>query len=157
MTAKKKLLIISSIVLVVIAALAFAVPAMAADVSPTTPPSQITPANKPGALIRLLLVQDQTKAFAYVEQAEAAGKLTSDQAIEVEQFWTLHHAKFAWNFVLRRLLKAQDESNVKAYLDKAVSNGKLTVDQENKVIAIWEVIHTPASTPAASTTTSTAP
>ena len=153
MTTKKKILIIGSIVLVVIVALVFAVPAMAAAASPTTPPTQITPANKPGALIRLLLVQDQTKAFAYIAQAEADGKITADQAVKIQDFWTAHHKQFAWNFVLRRLLKAQNETNVKTYLDKAVANGKITVDQENKVLAIWEILHTP--TPASTTPTTT--
>jgi hypothetical protein len=93
-------------------------------------PTTITPANKPGALIRLLLVQDQTRAFAYVQQAEDAGKLTADQATAIDNFWVAHHKQFACNFVLRRLLRAQNESNVKAYLDKAVANNKITVDQE---------------------------
>jgi hypothetical protein len=106
-----------------------AVPVMAASSSPPTPLTTITPANKPGALIRLLLVQDQTRAFSYVQQAEDAGKITADQATAIDNFWVAHHKQFAWNFVLRRLLRAQNESNVKAYLDKAVAN-KITVDQE---------------------------
>jgi hypothetical protein len=154
---KKKWLIIGLVVVALIAVLVVSVPVMAADASPPAPPTQITPANKPGAIIRLLLIQDHTTAFGYVEQAEAAGKITSDQAIEIEQFWTLHHAQFAWNFVLRRLLRAQNESNVKTYLDKAVANGKITVDQENKVVAIWEVLHTPAPTITTTATTTTSP
>jgi len=43
-----------------------------------SPPTQLTQKNKAGALLRLLLVQDQTKAFAYVAQAEAAGKISAD-------------------------------------------------------------------------------
>jgi hypothetical protein len=154
---KKKWLIIGLVVVALIAVFVVSVPVLAADASPPTPPAQITPANKPGAIIRLLLIQDQTKAFGYVEQAEAAGKITSDQAIEIEQFWTLHHAQFAWNFVLRRLLSAQNESNVKTYLDKAVANGKITVDQENKVLSMWEVLHTPAPTTTTPATTTTSP
>ena len=146
---KKKWLIIGLAALVLIAALVISVPVLAADASPPPNPTQITPANKPGALIRLLLVQDQTKAFAYVDQAETAGKITADQATAIENFWTAHHKQFAWNFVLRRLLKAQNENNVKTYLDKAVTNNKITQDQENKVLAIWEIIHNPA--PATST------
>jgi hypothetical protein len=146
---KKKWLIIGLAALVLIAALVISVPVLAADASPPPDPTQITPANKPGALIRLLLVQDQTKAFAYVDQAETAGKITADQATAIENFWTAHHKQFAWNFVLRRLLKAQNENNVKTYLDKAVTNNKITQDQENKVLAIWEIIHNPA--PATST------
>jgi hypothetical protein len=91
-------------------------------------------------------VQDQTKAFAYIAQAEAAGKLTADQAVAVQNFWTAHHKQFAWNFVLRRLLRAQNENNVKTYLDKAVTNGKITQTQENKIIQIWEILHSPAPT-----------
>ena len=146
---KKKVLIIVLVALALIAAFVISVPVLAADASPPPDPTQITPANKPGALIRLLLVQDQTKAFAYITQAEDAGKLTADQATAVENFWTAHHKQFAWNFTLRRLLAAKNESNVQAYLDKAVTNGKITQDQENKVLAIWEIIHTPA--PATST------
>jgi hypothetical protein len=146
---KKKWLIIILAALVLIAALVISVPVLAADASPPPDPTQITPANKPGALIRLLLVQDQTKAFAYVTKAEDAGKITADQATAIENFWTAHHKQFAWNFVLRRLLKAQNENNVKTYLDKAVTNNKITQDQENKVLAIWEIIHNPA--PATST------
>jgi hypothetical protein len=149
---KKKWIVIGLVVLALVAAFIISVPVLAADASPPPNPTQITPASKPGALIRLLLVQDQTKAFAYVDQAEAAGKITADQATAIENFWTAHHKQFAWNFTLRRLLQAQNETNVKTYLDKAVANGKITQDQENKVIAIWEIIHTPAPT-----TTSIAP
>jgi hypothetical protein len=145
---KNKILIIVIAAVVVITSLALAVPTLAAGGAPPPDPSQITPANKPGALIRLLLVQDQTKAFAYIAQAEAAGKITADQAVKLQDFWTAHHKQFAWNFVLRRLLKAQNESNVKTYLDKAVANGKINQTQENKIIQIWEILHnvTPATT-----------
>ena len=145
---KNKILIIVIAAVVVITSLALAVPTLAAGGAPPPDPSQITPANKPGALIRLLLVQDQTKAFAYIAQAEAACKITADQAVKLQDFWTAHHKQFAWNFVLRRLLKAQNESNVKTYLDKAVANGKISQTQENKIIQIWEILHnvTPATT-----------
>jgi hypothetical protein len=135
---------------VVIASTVLAVPALAAGSSPPPDPTQLTPANKPGALIRLLLVQDQTKAFAYIAQAEAAGKITADQAVKIQDFWMAHHKQFAWNFVLRRLLKAQNENNVKTYLDKAVANNKITQTQETKIIQIWEILHnvTPAATAA---------
>ena len=93
---KKKVLIIVLVALVLIASLAIAIPALAASSSPPPDLTQITPTNKPGALIRLLLVQDQTKAFAYIAQAEASGKLTADQAVAVQNFWTAHHKQFAW-------------------------------------------------------------
>ena len=152
---KKKLMIIGVVALVLIATIAVAVPVFAASSYATPSPTQLTQKNKAGALLRLLLVQDQTKAFTYVAQAEAAGKITADQATAIDNFWTEYHTQFTKAVVLRRLLKAQNESNVKAFLDKAVANGKITQDQENNVISIWEVLHSPNSTAATTTTTTT--
>ncbi len=148
---KKKIIIIGLVVLALVTAIAIALPVMADAGNATPAPTQLTPANKAGALLRLLLVQDQTKAFAYVSQAEAAGKITADQATAIDNFWTQYHTQFTKAVVLRRLLRASNESNVKAFLDKAVANGKITQGQENKVISLWEVLHTPA--PATTTTT----
>ena len=147
---KKKILIIAIAAVVVITSLALAVPTLAAGGAPPPDPTQITPTNKPGALIRLLLVQHQTKAFAYIAQPETAGKITADQAVKIQDFWTAYHKQFAWNFVLRRLLKARNENNVKTYLDKVVANGKISGAQETKIIQIWEILHsvTPATTTA---------
>lgn len=143
---KKKILIIVMVALVVIASLVIAVPALAAGSSPPANPAQITPANKPGALIRLLLVQNEAKVDAYIAEAVFNGKLTPDQAIKVKDFWTAHHKQFAWNFTLRRLLRAQNESNVKVFLDKAVTDGKIKPEQETKILQIWEVLHDIAPT-----------
>jgi hypothetical protein len=151
---KKKIIIIGLVILALVTAIAIAVPVLADAANATPAPTQLTPVNKAGALLRLLLVQDQTKAFAYVSQAEAAGKITADQATAIDNFWTEYHTQFTKAVVLRRLLRAQNESNVKAFLDKAVANGKITQDQENKVISLWEVLHTPA--PATTITTTTA-
>ena len=153
---KKKWIIIGVVVLAIITSLAIAIPVFAANANATPNPTQLTPTTKAGALLRLLLVQDQTTAFNYVSQAEAAGKITADQATAIDNFWTEYHAQFTKAVVLRRLLKAQNESNVKAFLDQAVANGKITVDQENKVISIWEILHTPAPSTTPATTTSTA-
>jgi hypothetical protein len=146
---KKKILIIVIAAVVLIASIGFAVPALAASASPTPNAAQITPTTKAGAIIRLLLVQDEAKADAFIAKAVEAGKITADQAVKVKEFWTAHHKQFAWNFVLRRLLSAKDEANVKTYLDKAVANGKLTQVQADKVIGIWEILH---NTPAPATT-----
>jgi len=156
---KKKIIIITLAVITIIATLAIAVPVFADSSTSPTPPAQITTTNKPGAIVRLLLVQDESKVDAYIATAVADGKITSDQAVKIKDFWTAHHEQFAKNAVLKRLLKAQNESNVKAFLDKAVANGKITQDQENKVISIWEVLHSPtsiASTTATTTITTTA-
>jgi len=134
---EEKWLIIGVAVLAIITVLAIAIPVYAATSDATPSPTQLTPANKAGALLRLLLVQDQTKAFAYVDQAEAAGKITADQATAVENFWTEYHAQFTKAVVLRRLLRAKNESNVKAFLDKAVANGQITQTQETNVINLW--------------------
>jgi len=61
---KKKLMIIGIVALVLIATIAVAVPVFAASSNATPNPTQLTQKNKAGALLRLLLVQDQTKAFA---------------------------------------------------------------------------------------------
>ncbi len=152
---KKKILIIVLAIITVIATLAVAVPVFADSSTTPTPPAQITTANKPGALIRLLLVQDESKVDAYIATAVSDGKITSDQAVKIKDFWTAHHAQFAKNVVLKRLLSAKDESNVKTFLDKAVANGKITQDQENKIISIWEVLHSPAPSNTTTTTTTT--
>jgi hypothetical protein len=153
---KKKWLIIGAAVLVIITVLAIAIPVYAATSDATPSPTQLTPANKAGALLRLLLVQDQTKAFAYVDQAEGAGKITADQATAVENFWTQYHTQFTKAVVLRRLLRTKNESNVKAFLDKAVANGQITQTQETNVIKLWETLHpltsaTGTATPAPAT------
>ena len=150
---KKKIIIVTLAVIAVIAAIAVAVPVLADSNTTPTPPAQITTTNKPGAIVRLLLVQDESKVDAYIAAAVADGKITSDQAVKIKDFWSAHHAQFARNVFLKRLLQAQNESNVKAFLDKAVANGKITQDQENKIISIWEVLH--SHTPAATGTTTT--
>ena len=91
---KKKIIIIGLVVLALVTAIAIAVPVLADAANATPAPTQLTPVNKAGALLRLLLVQDQTKAFAYVSQAEAAGKITADQATAIDNFWTQYHTQF---------------------------------------------------------------
>ena len=71
---KKKIIIISLVVLALVTAIAIAVPVMADAANATPAPTQLTPVNKAGALLRLLLVQDQTKAFAYVPRQKPPGK-----------------------------------------------------------------------------------
>ena len=122
---KKKIIIIGLVVLALVTAIAIAVPVLADAANATPAPTQLTPVNKAGALLRLLLVQDQTKAFAYVSQAEAAGKITADQATAIDNFWTEYHTQFTKAVVLRRLLRAQNESNVKAFLTKLSPTARL--------------------------------
>ena len=146
---KKKIFVVVLVALALIATLVIAVPTVAASASPPANPTQLTPANKAGALVRLLLIQDETKIDTYIANAVSAGKITADQAVKIKNFWTAHHKQFIWNFILRRLLTARDENNVKTFLDKAVTNGKMTQDKENKILQIWEILHntTPATAP----------
>jgi hypothetical protein len=124
----------------------WAVPAFAADGVGLPQATQMTPANKTGVLVRLLLVQDEAKVDAFIAKAEASGKLSTDQAVKVKDFWTANHAKFVKNVILVRLLKARDESKVKAFLDKAVTAGKIQQPQADKIIQMWEVLHAPKPT-----------
>lgn len=140
---KRKILIIGSVVLALVVLGMLAVPALAADGVGLTRATQITPSNKARVLVRLLLVQDEAKVDAFIDEAETVGKLNADQAVKVKDFWTAHHEKFAKNAMFKRLLKAQDESKVKAFLGKAVAADKIQQAQADKVIQMWEVLHAP--------------
>jgi uncharacterized glyoxalase superfamily protein PhnB len=143
---KKKIIIISSILLVIVVAAIWAVPAFA-DSSPGAL-ALGTPKAKIGALVRLLLVQDEAKVDTYIATAVKQGKLTSEQAVKIKDFWTAHHTQFTRRVVVTRLLKAQDETKVKTFLDKAVSAGKIQQAQADKLIKIWEILHTPVTSTA---------
>jgi 3-methyladenine DNA glycosylase Tag len=145
---KKKIMIVVVASLTLIALLIISIPVFAADNSSPTNPAQITPANKVKILVRLLLVQDEAKVDAFIAKAVAVGKLNTDQASKLKEFWTTHHKQFARNFILKRLISAKDEAKVKACLDNAVKSGKIQQAQEDKILQIWEILHTPA--PAAS-------
>jgi hypothetical protein len=140
----KKIIIMAVTLLTLIASLLIAVPVLAADNSAPANPAQITPANKAKVLVRLLLVQDEAKVDTFIAGAVAAGKLNTDQAGKVKDFWTAHHEQFTKNFILKRLLSAKDEAKVKTFLDKAVKAGKIQQAQENKIIQMWEILHNPA-------------
>ena len=101
---KKKIMIIVVSALTLIALLVIAVPVVASDTATTTPPAQITPANKAGVLVRLLLVQNEAKVDAFLAKAVAAGKITTDQSTKIKDFWTAHHGQFLKNVILGRLL-----------------------------------------------------
>jgi len=143
---KKKIMIIAVASLTLIALLVLAVPVLAAD-SGTTPSAQTVPqAGNVKALLRLLLVQDESKVDALLAQAVSSGKLMPDQAARVKDFWTQHHTRFAKNVILKRLLGAKDEAKVRAFLEKAVQADKIKQEQADKIIKIWEILHTPAPT-----------
>lgn len=148
---KRKIIIIVVGLMTLIALLAIAIPAWAANSGATTNPTKITQVNKAKVLVRLLLVQDETKVDAFISKAENANKLTLEQGTKLKDFWTAHHAQFIKNAVLARLLKAQDESKVQAFLDEAVRAGKIEKAQEDKIIQIWEILHSPLPAPTSGT------
>ena len=121
----------------------WAVPAFAADGVSLPPATQITLANRSRILFRLLQVQDEAKVDAFIAKSEANGKLTTEQAVKVKDFWTANHAKFPRNVILGRLLRSQDESKVKAFLDKAVAAGNIQQTQADRIMQMWEARHAP--------------
>ena len=137
---KRKFILIGVLTLVLVVVAMWAIPAFAA---PPQQATQITQANKAKILVRLLLVQDEAKVDAFIAKAEAAGKLTDEQAVKLKDFWTEHHKQFLNRVILGRLLQAKDESKVQAYVDKAVAAGKLQQVQADKIIQIWEILHSP--------------
>ncbi len=139
---RKKIAIIAAIVLAVAVIMVWAVPALAAK----TDNAQVTQSTQQGykarVLLRLLLIQDESKVDALIAQAQTSGKITADQAVKIKDFWTAHHAQFTKKVVLTRLIWAQDGSKVQAFLDKAVAAGKLRQAQADKLMKLWQYLHT---------------
>ena len=131
--------------LTLIAVLVVAVPVMAAGDSAPTDPGQITRLNKAKILVRLLLVQDEAKVYAFIDRAADTGKLTSEQAANVKEFWDSHHRQFTRFSVLIRLLRADNGARVQNYVDNAVARGRISQVQADKIIQIWEILHTSPS------------
>src|SRR5512136_559585 len=105
---KKSAIIMGGIALAVVVVLAFAVPALAAGSSTPQLAPTTRQAFKPRVLIRLLLIQDETKVDALIAKAKDAGKITDAQATKIKEFWTEHHKQFAKNVILTRIIWAQD-------------------------------------------------
>jgi hypothetical protein len=138
-----KITFISAIVLGLIVLVALAVPVLAADDSGVAQPARQI--NQVGAkvkiMVRLLLVQDETKVDTYIAKALDNGKITREQASSIKTFWTNHHKQFTQKVVLRRLLRTQDGAKVQAFLDKNVANGKVTKEQADKIMSAWNKLH----------------
>lgn len=139
---KRKFLILGVLLLALVIVGVWAVPALADGVSGVTQSTQNTPqAKKIGILVRLMLVQDESKVDVFLAKAEAAGKITAGQSAAIKQLWTDHHTQFKKGSILVRLLQAKDVAKVQAVLDKAVSAKKITQDQADKVLALWNNLH----------------
>jgi hypothetical protein len=138
---KKKIAIIGAILLVLVVAAVWAVPAFAAD-----PPGSTTQSNpqinKVRILARLLLIQDEAKVDAIIAKAQNAGRINEEQALKIKEFWTNRHQQFFRKVVITRLLWAKDGTKVQAFLDKAVAADKITEDQAEKFMELWTSLHT---------------
>jgi hypothetical protein len=138
---KKKITIIGAILLVLVVAAVWAVPAFAADPAGST--TQSNPqVNRVRILARLLLIQDETKVDAIIAGAQNTGKITPERALKIKEFWTNRHQQFFRKVVVTRLLWAKDGTKVQAFLDKGVAAGKITEDQSAKLMALWTSLHT---------------
>jgi hypothetical protein len=140
---RRKIAIGGGILLVLIVLATLAAPVFAA--SPSNSPQPSAQGAQLGAkapvLLRLLLVQDEAKVDALIANAENAGKITSEQAAKIKEFWTNNHSQFTKNVILRRLLQAKDATKVQAFLDKAEAAGKINADQAGKVMTLWNELH----------------
>ena len=137
---KKKVIIITS-GLLLSAVLLFGVMPVAATDGPAVTAPVTQQAGKGQLLKRILGIQDQAKLEALIAKAEAAGKLTAEQVTKIEAFWSAHHIQFAKAKVFQRVLGVKDEAKLKDFLGKAVSSKKITPDQAAKIITIWEAAH----------------
>ena len=139
---KKKFVILAVLLLTLVILGVWAVPALAADASGAARSKQNTAqGQKIGILVRLMLVQDESKVDAFLAKAEDAGKITAVQVTTIKQLWTDHHTQFKKGSVLIRLLQAKDVTKVQTVLDKAVGAKKITQQQADKVLALWNNLH----------------
>lgn len=139
---REHLVIVISMILLVVTAV-WAIPVYAFGGNNSGQSSQTTQqVHKIRILTRLLLIQDEAKVNAIIAKAENSGKISTEQAEKIKEFWTNHHTQFAKRAVLVRLLRANDESKVHEILNKAAVNGKITQTQVDNIIALWEKLHT---------------
>jgi hypothetical protein len=96
---------------------------------------------KRGKLVRLLMIQDESKVDAFLAKAKGDGKITDQQAANIKNIWKNRHAQFAQGSPLARLLQAQDIVKVQDYLKKAVSAHKITQQQAERAMDLWQKVH----------------
>ena len=129
-----------------VAALAFGTITVAADpATPATPGAQSYHLHL-AQVIRLLSIKDQAKLGDFLNTQVTNGKITSDQAAQIETFWTNHHVQFQKRAVVGAVLRIQDESKLESLLNQGVASGKITQAQADKIQAVWEKLHATTST-----------
>ena len=139
---RKEIAIIGAIVLAVAVILVWAVPAFAENSTAAPVGQNGQQTYRTRVLIRLLLVQDETKVDALIATARDSGKINEVQAAKIKEFWTAHHEQLTRKVVLTCLIWAQDGSKVQAFLDNAVAVGKIQQEQASKLMALWNYLHT---------------
>ena len=139
---KRKIAIIGSVLLAIVALTAWAAPVFAANL-PGAAQSVVSgeQAARSRVMARLLLVQDAAKVDSFIAAAVDSGRISQQQGAQIKDFWTNHHQQVTRRLVLGRLMQAKDGARVQAFLDKGVSAGKMTSDQAGKIMAAWQKIH----------------
>ena len=139
---KKKLLIIGVLLLALAVVGVWAVPVFADGASNSNQSTQNTQqVNKTRILVRLLMIQDESKVDAFLAQAKNTGKITVEQVTAIKEIWTNHHEQFKQGSALVRLLQANNGTNVRIVLGKAVVAGKINKDQAKKIMTLWQKLH----------------
>jgi hypothetical protein len=141
---KKKTILVTCMVLVValVGVLAVSSLAFAANSSGSTQSVQSAPTmNKARVMVRLLMVQDESKVDALLKRAVDAKRLDEAQAHEIKGLWTDHHSQFAAGKPLVRLLLIPNGARVQTLLGKAVDADKLEQPQADRVWHLWQAVH----------------
>jgi hypothetical protein len=106
--------------------------------------TSVQAAGKFQTLVKLLLVQDETKVNDLLSQAVANGKITQAQSDKLKTFWENNHARaanLAKAAIGKRLLSVQDGAKLNDFLNQKVAAGKITQDQANKIMTYWQNNH----------------
>jgi len=83
-------------------------------------PQSTQQVNQARILVRLMVVQDESKVDAFLARVQAAGKITADQVTAIKTMWTNHHAQFKPGSPLVRYSRSETARKSRLVLDKAV-------------------------------------
>jgi hypothetical protein len=94
-----------------------------------------------GKMVRLLMIQDESKVDTFLAKVKGDGKITDRQAVNIKNIWKNRHAQFAQGAPLARLLQVQDVIKVQEFLNKAVISNKITRQQADRAMDLWQKVH----------------
>ena len=97
--------------------------------------------NKARVMVRLLMVQDESKVDALLKRAVDAKRLDEAQARKIKGLWMDHHSQFAAGKPLVRLLLIPNGARVQTLLGKAVDADKLEQPQADRIWHLWQAVH----------------